>query len=234
MKPVHRLRRKSPSEQFGPHVLQPDLLELVDGHGDVRHLVCMADGFGYAVENLAVVHLQRDADAQRREDPLDDLHQLHLAQQRARADHVHVALVEFAVTPLLRTVGTPHGLHLVTLEREGQFALMLHDIAREGDGQIVAQPLLADVRGAAQLPVRKARGVVARVENPEQELVALVAVLAQQRREVLHRGGFERCETVGAEHLPDRVENVVAAHHLRGGEVARAFGYRRFLLCHIT
>ena len=189
----------------------------------------MADRLGDAVEDLAVVHLQRHADAQPAEDLVDDLHQLDLAEQRARADDVDVALVEFAVAPLLRAVGTPHGLDLVAFEGEGQLALVLHDIAGEGDRQVVAQPLLADARRLAHLVVRESGGVVARVENLEEELVALVAVFAQQRREVLHRRGLERRKAVGAEHRADRIENVVAAHHLHGGEVARALGYGRFL-----
>ena len=157
--------------------------------------------------------------------PLDDLHQLDLAQQRARADDVDVALVELAVAPLLRTVGAPHRLHLVTLEGEGDFTLVLNHVAGERDRQVVAQALLANLREAAQVALAEPRRVVARVEHAEEQLVALVAVLAQQRGEVLHRGGFERREAVEAEDAPDRVENVVAAHHLRGGEVARAFGY---------
>ena len=189
----------------------------------------MADGFGDAEQDLAVVHLQRHADAEGLEHPFDDLDQFDLAQQRARADHVDVALVEFAVAAFLRPVGAPHGLNLVAFEGERQFALMLHDVTRERHRKVVTKSFFADFRRAAHLLVRQSGGVVARIENLEQELVALVAVLAQQGREVLHRGSFERREPVGAEHPADRVENILAAHHLHGGEVARALGNRRFL-----
>ncbi len=99
---VDRLLPKSALQQFGLHVVQPDLLQLVDGDGNVHHLVGVADRLGDAEKNLAVVHLERHADAQRTEHPLDDFDQLDLAQQRPGADNVHVALVEFAVTALLR------------------------------------------------------------------------------------------------------------------------------------
>ena len=121
----------------------------------------MADGLGDTEKNLAVVHLQCDADAQRFEDPFDDLHQLDLAQQRACADHIDVALVEFAVTALLGTVGTPHGLNLVAFEGERQLALMLDDVAGERHREVVAQALFANLRRGANLLVRQSGGVVA-------------------------------------------------------------------------
>ena len=231
---VDRLPAQSALQQLGLHVVQPDLFELVDGDGDVHHHVGMADRLGDAEQDFAVVHLQRHADAQRPEHALDDFDQFDLAQQRAGADHVDVALVEFAVTAFLRPVGAPYGLDLVALEGKRQFALVLYDIARERHREVVTEPLLADFRRLPHLIAGQAGGVVARIEYLEEELVALVAVFAQQGRKVLHRGGFERREAVGAEHAPDRIENILAAHHLRRGEVARTFGYGRFLLSHIT
>ena len=111
----------------------------------------MADRLGDAEQDFAVVHLQRHADAQRPEHALDDLDQFDLAQQRAGADHVDVALVEFAVTAFLRPVGAPYGLDLVALEGERQFALVLYDIARERHREVVTEPLLADFRRLTHL-----------------------------------------------------------------------------------
>ena len=229
MKSVDRRIVDTVFAQFGLHVVDTDLLQLVDRHRDVDHLVGMADRLGDAVENLAVVHSERHGDAQLAENALDDLHQLHLVQQRTRAHDVNVALVEFAVAAFLRPVGTPDGLDLIPLERQDDLALMLHDVAREGHREVVTQPLFADFRRLPQFVGCKSRRIVARIENLEQQLVALVAVFSQQRGEVFHGGGFERRETEGAEHLPDRVENIVAAHHLGGREVARPLGNRRFL-----
>ena len=111
----------------------------------------MSDRLGDAVEDFAVVHPERHADPQLSEDPLDDLDQFDLVEQRARADNIDIALVEFAVAPLLRPVGTPYGLDLVALERQRDLGAVLHDIPRKGNGQVVPQALFADFRRLPQL-----------------------------------------------------------------------------------
>ena len=182
LKTIDSLLLQSALQQFGLDVVQTDLFQFVDGHRDVHHLVGMTDRLGDSEQDLAVVHLQCHADSQRPEDALDNLHQFDLAQQRARADHVDVTLIEFAVTALLGTVGSPDGLDLIAFEGEGQLALMLHDIAGKGDRQVVTQPLFADFRGLTHLVVRKSGGIVARIEDLEEQFVTLVAVFTQQRR----------------------------------------------------
>ena len=162
-------------------------------------------------------------------DLVDYLDKLQLVDERVAAHHVHVALVELAVTPLLRAVGTPHGLYLVTAEGEGDFVPVLHHEAGEWHGEVVAQPLLADAAGEAravagqQLVVGEARQVVARVEHLEQQLVALVAVFAHEGGERLHGGRLYLLVAVEAEHTLDGVEDVVALRHFVGREVARPF-----------
>ena len=214
-----------------------DLLHLVDGHRDVDHLVGVTDRFGNAVEDLAVVHLERHAYSEFLEDALNDAHQFDFGRQAAAADNVDVALVEFAVTALLWTVGTPYRLYLIALEREDDIVLVLHHVACERDRKVITQPLFADLCGQGARIVhvlgRNVGGAVARIENPEQQLVPLVAVLAQQRGEVLHGGRFERRESVGAEYAFDGIEDICAAHHLDRREVARPFWYRRFLNTHV-
>ncbi len=98
----------------------------------------MTDGLGNAVENLTVVHLQRDADAQLSKYPCHDLHQLYLIEQRTRADDIDIALVELAIAPLLWTVGTPYGLYLIALKGQYNLALVLYYVASKGHGQVVA------------------------------------------------------------------------------------------------
>ena len=88
--------------------LDADFFELVDGYGDVHHLVGVSDCFGDTGENFPVVHLERHTDAQFGEDGGHNFDQFHFIEQAPAADHVHVALVEFAVASFLRTVGPPH------------------------------------------------------------------------------------------------------------------------------
>ena len=97
---------------------------------------------------------------------------------------------------------------------------MLDHVAGERDRQVVPQALLG-----------RQLGLLAAVLDAEQELVALVAVLAQERGEVLHRGRFDLLVAVGPEHAPDGVEYVIALGHLALAEVTGSLGDGRFL-CH--
>jgi hypothetical protein len=56
---------------------------------------------------------------ERREHIIEELHQFHFAHQALASDHIRIALVELAVSALLRFISTPHGLDLVALEGKG-------------------------------------------------------------------------------------------------------------------
>ena len=60
------------------HVIQTDLLQLVDSNGDIHHLVGVTDSLGNTVENLTVVHLQHNANTELTKYSLDNLNELHL------------------------------------------------------------------------------------------------------------------------------------------------------------
>ena len=62
---------------------------------------------------------------------VDELEQFNLVDERVGSYNVGVTLVKFAVTAFLRSVGTPHGLNLETLEGETE--------VRYGAGQRNAQ-----------------------------------------------------------------------------------------------
>ena len=179
--------------EFCLHVFDTYLVEFVDGYCYVHHLVGMTYGLGYSVEDFTVVELEGHIDAEVTEDMFHNLGQLEFAQQTAGTYHVDVALVEFAVPAFLGPVGTPYGLYLIAAEREGQFALMLYHVAGQRYGKVVTQTLFADVcrkgvgRYARSLYTvgnslhvigGEPTGKVARVENFEQQFVALFAVFA--------------------------------------------------------
>ena len=146
--------------------------------------------------------------------------QLRFDDRRGRAERVDVALVELAEAPARRTVGAPHRLNLVALEQARQLRLVMRDDARERHGQVVAQ---REVRLPARL-------VLAALEDLEDELVALVAVLAEQRLEVLDRRRLERLEAVALVDALDDADDVLAAPHVFRQEVAHAA--RRFCAWH--
>ena len=215
------------------------LFEFVDRHGDVGHLVGVTDGLGDAVQDLAVVHLQRDPDAEFFEHGRHDFDQLDFVEQAAAADDIDVALEKLAVASLLRPVGAPYRLDLVAPERERDFVLVLYDVAGERYGEVVTQSFFAHFhrqRVAVGVGILQRFGCdsaqeVPRIQDFKEQLVALVAVFSEQRREVFHRRRFERQESVGAEDAFYRVENVGAFNHLVRAEIACALRNGWFL-CH--
>ena len=228
-----RLAQTSGGEFF-VHI---DFIEFVDVHRDVDDAVGRSDDFGDAAQDFAIVDLDGDANAEAREHLVDDLHQLHLIEQRVGADHVGIALIKLAVAAFLWAVGAPHGLDLVAFERHLQFVAVLHDVAREGHGEVVAQTFFAKLgrqccrRSFVVLLRLNAAFEVAAIEDFEQEFVALFAIFAHEGRKVFHGGRFDGGKSVESVDAADGVEDIVAARHFDGAEVARAFGYAGFL-CH--
>src|SRR5690606_35548367 len=75
---------------------------------------------------------------------INNLNQLHFIEQTVTTNNINVALVKLAVTSLLRPVSTPYRLYLITLEREGDLALVLYHKTGKGNCQVIAQTLLTD------------------------------------------------------------------------------------------
>ena len=124
------------------------------------------------------------------------LDELHLAEQGVGTYHIHVALIELAVATFLRTVSTPYGLYLITFEGELNLLAVLHHEACKRHGEVIAQPFLADLGGQGangglvECLVRDSAFPVARIEDLEEQFVALLAVLTHEGGEVLHGGGL--------------------------------------------
>ena len=138
---------KAGGGEFFVDLVETDLVEFVDGHGDVDNLVGRTDHFGNAGEDFAVVDLDGDANTEAGEDFVDNLHEFDLIEERIGADNVGIALVELAIAAFLRAIGAPNGLDLVALEGKGEFFAVLHDKTGEGHGEVVAKSLLAELGG---------------------------------------------------------------------------------------
>ena len=186
MQLVHTLLGYAGGKKFLVDLVQSYLVQLVYGNGDVHYLIRLTDDIGYTGENLAVVYLQAHTDAKTCEHGVHNLHQFHLVQQRVTAHHIGIALIELAIAALLRTVGTPYGLYLIATERHLQLLAVLNHIACKGHGEVVAQALLGQLRGKAAQSVvcpllgTDVRTEVSAIQNLEQELVSLLAILAHQ------------------------------------------------------
>ena len=232
----HSLLRKPLLHQFGIHLVEPHLVEFVDGHSNVDNLLGSPYPLGYTAQYLTVVQLDGYPYAQTGEYLVDHLDELYLVQQRVGAHHVGIALVELAITPLLRTVGPPHGLNLITLEGEGKFVAVHHHKAGKGHGEVVTEPLLAQAGSQAveialgQVGLRNIREEIARVEHLEEQLVTLLAIFAHEGLQGLHGRRLNLPEPIESKNLFYRIEYVIALGHLVDREIARTFGNGRF--CH--
>src|SRR5262245_47424794 len=98
---------------------------------------------------------------------------------------------------------------------------MLRDHPSERNGEVVAQRKVGLTCGF----------VLSALQDLENELVPLVAVLAQQRFQILDCRCFERLEPVALVHLPDLADYVLPPPHVFRQEVAHAA--RRFTAWHI-
>src|SRR5438067_1708857 len=95
--------------------------------------------------------------------------------RRRRADRIDVALVELAKPSAGGPVRPPDRLNLIALEELRQLVLVLRNHACERHGEIVPK---REIRLPACL-------VLPAFEDLENELVALFAVLAEERFDVL-------------------------------------------------
>ena len=170
--------------QFLVHSIKANLVEFVDSNRDVHNLVRCANHLCNAGEYLTVVDFDADTDAKATEHRIDNLHQLHLAEQRVTTHHIGIALIELAVTALLWTVGTPNRLNLIATERQCQFLAMLHHITGERNRQVISETLLAKLCSQmsrstiSEVFGRDAAQEVTAVQDFEKQLVALLAILS--------------------------------------------------------
>ena len=223
--------------QLGVHVVEANLVELVDGDGNIDDFLGCADDFGNATEDFPVVEFHRHPYAEAGKHLVDETQQFHFVEEGVGAHHVGVALEKFAVTPLLRTVGPPHGLYLITFEGKREFAAVHDHETGKGHGEVITQTFLAEFRRqagrltAGQLLVGEVGEEIARVQHLEEQFVTLFAVFSHEGREVLHGRRLYLLETEKVEYLAYRIENIVAFRHLFGRKVPGSFGYGRFC-CH--
>ena len=137
--------RNSVFSQFCIHVFDTDFVQFIDGYRDIYDLICLTYHLSNSCEDLTVVDFDTYPYSELREYRIDNLHQLHLVQQRIRSYHICITLIELSVATLLRTVGTPYGLNLIALEWQRQFLTMHHHIAGKRYGKIISQTFLAEL-----------------------------------------------------------------------------------------
>ena len=96
--------------QFGIYIVQTDFIQLIYGNSDIDNLIRFTDNLGNTGKNLAVIDFNAHTDVETAEYSIDNLHQFDFVQQGITSHHVCITLIELAITPFLRTVGTPYRL----------------------------------------------------------------------------------------------------------------------------
>src|SRR5690606_33513466 len=137
--PFEVFSAETAGQQLLVHPIQADLIQLIDGYGHVDNQLGLPQYLRDASEELAVVQLNgKIAQSELGQCLVVDEYELGFVEQAIGPHHVHIALIEFTITPPLRPSGAPYGLYLKPLERQGQLVLVHHHVAGEGDRKVVA------------------------------------------------------------------------------------------------
>ena len=174
-------------------------------------------------KHLAVVDFQQNPHIELFEHLVHYLHQFQFTQLATAAYGIHIALVELAITPFLRTVRTPHRLNLETLERERKLILMLNHISCKRDGKVIPQPLFAHLRRKGLLHIYGSE-CISGIKNPEEKFIPLVAIFTHKGGKILHSRSIYLRISVCAEYGTDRIEYIIPFGHLLRTEISCPFG----------
>ena len=146
---------------------------------------------------------------------MDQKQDLEIALGVVNADHVEIALQEFAVAAFLRLFATPDLGHVIALEGEGKLAVVGSNIAGKGNGQVESE---RDIASAVVL-------------EAEHLLVGFSAALAEENLSVLQCRGIDGNESEGAQDALDLGHESLSDNLLLGKAVSESFQY--FGLYHI-
>jgi hypothetical protein len=187
--------RQPAASQLGGDLGRRELVQLVEGDQDPgSRLGRDREGLQQAGQHAAGV--EREAEAA---DPQPGEHVIHrgddlrVGQRRGGAEGVHVALGELAVPAPARPVRAPDRPDRVALVRDRQLAAVRGGHPRQRHRVVVTQRQVG-LAGAL---------VLATAQDLEDQLVALVAVLAEQHVQPLEGRRDQRLEPVPGEHRPD-------------------------------
>ena len=208
--------------QLGPHLLRPDLAQLVDDAQDRQVAFGQARGRPGSRLNSSRwdTWMRKRGTPRARKLSCDDHQDLEVRRGGVRADDVEVDLDELAVAPALGVLPAPDLGHVVALEGQVQLVDVGGHEAGEGDGEVEAQ-------GHVPLAV---------VPEAVDLLVRLPAALAQQDLRVLQGRGVDGHEAEAPENAGKLLLHRQAAHlRLRQGiaEAAQGLGIDDVRTCRL-
>ena len=135
--------------------------------------------------------------------------------QLSVTDDVDIGLRELAETPLLGTLPTPDLLNLVALERKVQLVRVLHDVTREGHGEVKVQTHALVLGGTSA-----GSGSLQRLQAIQDVDLLGGLALGFKLGQGLDRARLDTSETVQLENAAQLVEDV----HLDDAALGEPFG----------
>ena len=107
-------------------------LDFIDYSQYIRRHIGQTNSSEKAVQHQAVIDVNRElAESKLLENIVNYRWEFRIGRHAFRTNHINVALVEFAETASLGSLGAVHFANLVTPEREDQLTFMFGDIARQ-------------------------------------------------------------------------------------------------------
>ena len=120
------------------------LVKLVNSHGNIGYPLLFSRNICNACKYLAVIDPDCHPYLQFAENAVNDLYKLKLVKKRVAADDINIALKKLPVSSLLRLVGPPYRLYLVSPERKGDLITMLNHEPCKGNSKVIPQSFLTN------------------------------------------------------------------------------------------
>src|SRR5690606_38757123 len=131
--------------EFFSYAIYADLIEFVNGCEERTLRGACVNQRCDPAQHIAVINANGvRVYAELFEHSFDHHDDFHFAYQRVGTHDVGVALIELAVSSLLRTVGAPARMHLVPPERKGYLVPVHNHVAGKWHGEVVAKALFRD------------------------------------------------------------------------------------------
>ena len=211
--------------EFRLYFFGANFIEFIDCNSDGVHLILASASFGESAQYFAVIDTNLNWDFEFIEYTGVKFNQFDFVEGRLTTNNIGIALIEFAVTASLWTVGTPHGLYLVAFERKGELTVIHGHIAGEWDGEVVFKGAFGECFFAFALKdvVEIGTGLFVFfgafetvVENFEHEFIAFFAIFTNEGVEVFHGRRFEGLKPEVFHFAPNYGKNVMAFLHNQG------------------
>ena len=142
--------------------------------------------------------------------------------------------MKFPIPPFCRTIPSPNGLDLISLERKGQI-ILVHDYkACKWYSQVITKGFLRNLKTQFLRIIQISRlfQEISIIENFENQLISFFSIFSRKDRKLLHRRSFNWHIAMLSEYRTNGIKNEFPPDHCLGPKISGAFRYGRSL-CHV-